>query len=114
MKPGDLRDKLTVQASTVTFNPSNEAVETWSTFCTPWGHVEALGGEEHSLVAAQHNETEVRYTVTLRSDPETQLITSGMRILWEAPGGSITLNISAVLRSQTRDSVLLLAEERPR
>lgn len=108
----DFRDKLTVQTSTSTVNGSNEPVESWSTFCEPWGQIEAKTGDEHSLETAQRTQAEVEYTVAVRSDPETRLITPSMRILWDAPGGTITLAVSAVLKSQKRDVIHLLTQQR--
>lgn len=114
MNVDDFRDLLIVQKSTSTANASNEPVESWSEFCKSWGKVEAIGGDEHSLAVASHVESEVVYRVTMRSDPLTQQVTSKMRILWDGPGGQVTLAVAAVLQSQRRDAVQFLAQERGR
>lgn len=111
---GEYRDLLTVQSCTTSENASNELVETWSTWCEPWGRVTPLRGDEHSLSQAQQNLAEVVYTVELRADPLTMLIAPTMRILWTNPGGqTVTLYVAANLASQKRDTVQLLAQERP-
>lgn len=113
MSASEYRDKLTVQSFVVEVNSSNEAIETWSTMCEPWGRVEPLTGSEHSQVAAQQNLAEVLYQVEMRSDPATTLISPKMRVVWTDPGGVLVyLYVAAVLKSQKRDTVLLLAQER--
>lgn len=113
MSAGEYRDKLTVQSCVSTANASNELEETWSTWCEPWGRVEPLRGDEHSLSQAQQNLAEVVYTVEMRADPLTTLISPTMRILWINPGGqAVVLNVAANLASQKRDTVQLLAQER--
>lgn len=114
MSAGEYRDLLTVQSSTTSENESNELVETWVEWCQSWGKVEPLGGSEHSLQQAQINLSEIVYSVELRADPLTMLISPKMRVLWVNPGGStVTLCIAANLASQKRDTVQLLAQERP-
>lgn len=113
MSAGEYRDKLTVQSFVVEVNASNEAIETWSTQCQPWGKVEPLKGDEHSLTQAQQNLAEVVYQVEMRADPDTTLISPKMRIVWIDPGGlTVYLYVAAVLKSPNRDVVKLLAQER--
>ena len=114
MNVDDFTDKLTVQTSTVSYNASNEPVESWSTFCEPWGKVEPKTGDEHSLPDAMKVESEVEYLVKLRADPDTRRISPRMRIVWNDHGTEVVLAVSAVLRKSGRDMIELLAQERNR
>ncbi len=64
MKVGDLRERVTIQANTVTYNAYNEPVETWSTLATVWAAFPDQNGKE--MHAAQKLYSSVTAVVVIR------------------------------------------------
>lgn len=74
---GDLRERVEIQAATVTRGDFNEEILTWSTVATVWAQVVERGGREP--VVADRPVMVVSYEVTLRAG---QAVTHKQRLLW--------------------------------
>ena len=74
---GDLRERVEIQAATVTRGDFNEEILTWATSATVWAKVVERGGREP--MAADRPVMVVSYEVTIRSG---QTVTHKYRLLW--------------------------------
>lgn len=84
---GELRERVEIQAATVTRGDFNEEVLTWTTAATVWAKVTERGGREP--LAADRPVMVVSYEVTIRSGPT---VTHKHRLVWR----SKTLGIDTV------------------
>lgn len=84
---GKLRERVEIQAATVTRGDFNEEILTWATTATVWAKVVERGGREPLL--ADRPVMVVSYEVTIRSCPT---VSHKHRLLWRGK----TLGIDTV------------------
>lgn len=77
IRPGDLRDRVTIQEASESRNALGESVQAWSTFTERWAQVEGISAREFLLSGQQ--QSEVSHRVRLRW---VDGLTSQMRFLW--------------------------------
>ncbi len=107
MQTGRLRERVTIQAESVTRDASGEQLITWPEVATVWASVTPGASNERFLASAGQRVAEVTHTVRVRYRSG---ITPKMRIIWES---TRILNIISVIDPDMRNStiVLLCSEE---
>lgn len=93
IRPGELRERVTVQVASGTTNALGETVLAWSDSSAVWASVEGVSARE-SLLAGQQ-ETTVSHRVRLRHLPG---LTQQMRFAWR----NRTLEIVSLLEHGNR------------
>lgn len=88
MRAGQLRDRVTIQQSTIAIESDRSRTATWSTFAERWARVEDLAGDER--FSAQQVKAEVTAQIRLR-------YLSGLTPLMRVVHGSDTYQIEAVI-----------------
>lgn len=107
MQTGRLRERVTIQAESVTKGASGEELKEWGDEATVWAQVIPGASSERFLASAGQRVAEVTHTVRIRFRTG---ITPKMRILWET---NRILEIISVVDPDGRNSttVLLCKEE---
>ena len=103
IRPGDLRERVTVQVASGTTNALGETVLAWSDSSAVWASVEGASARE-ALTAGQQ-ETTVTHRLRLRYLPG---LTSQMRFAWRGR----TLEISSLLEHSNRTEHEAICMER--
>ena len=103
IRPGDLRERVTVQVASGTTNALGETVLAWSDSSAVWASVEGVSARE-ALTAGQQ-ETTVTHKVRMRYLPG---LTQQMRFSWR----SRTLEIVSLLEHGHRSEHEAICEER--
>lgn len=80
MQSGRLRERVAIQAETVTQNTSGEEIPTWATETTVWAQVLPGSISERFSNAAGQRASEITHTVRMRFRTD---ITPKKRFLWE-------------------------------
>lgn len=93
IRPGDLRERVTVQIASGTTNTLGETVLTWSNSTAVWASVEGVSARE-SLTAGQQ-ETTISHRVRIRY---LSGLTNKMRFAWR----NRTLDIVSLLEHDNR------------
>lgn len=93
IRPGDLRERVTVQVASGTTNALGETVLTWSDSSSVWASVEGLSSRE-ALTTGQQD-TSMTHRVRLRYLPG---LTGQMRFAWHGR----TLEIVSLLEHDNR------------
>jgi SPP1 family predicted phage head-tail adaptor len=99
MKAGDLRERVTIQAKTVTFNAYNEPIETWSDLVTVCAAFPDQNGKE--MRAAQKLYSSVTAVIVIR-------YRSDITVLHRVLHGSRVYEIQAVIDENMRHHWLQL------
>ena len=102
IRPGDLRERVTVQIASGTTNALGETVLAWSDSSSVWASVEGVSARE-SLAAGQQ-ETTVSHRVRLRYLPG---LTNQMRFAWRGR----TLEIVSLLEHGNRSEHEAICQE---
>jgi SPP1 family predicted phage head-tail adaptor len=93
-RTGEMRHRITIQATTPTRTAKGAVVDSWSTAWTRWAKIEPLSGNE--LEIASKVSAEVTHEVTFR-------YLSGMTAEHRIVYGSRTFNVLSVRNEQERD-----------
>ncbi len=80
MQSGRLRERVAIQAASVTQNSSGELIESWATETTVWAQVLPGSISERFSNAAGQRASEITHTVRMRFRSD---ITPKKRLLWE-------------------------------
>lgn len=80
MRAGHLRQRIALQAPTAATNARGGRTNTWATFATKYGSVEALRGSE--ALTGERPASAITHRVELRSDEETRTLTAKHRLQW--------------------------------
>ena len=99
MKAGDLRERVTIQAKTVTFNTYNEPIETWSDLATLWAAFSDQNGKELSVAQKLYSSVTAVIAIRYRSD---------ITVLHRVLTGSRVYEIHAVIDENMRHHWLFL------
>jgi SPP1 family predicted phage head-tail adaptor len=102
IRPGDLRERITVQIASGTTNALGETVLSWANSSAVWASVEGVSARE-ALTAGQQ-ETTVSHRVRLRYLPG---LTQQMRFAWR----SRTLEIVSLLEHGNRSEHEAICQE---
>jgi len=102
IRPGELRERVTVQQATESRNAFGETVLSWSTFAERWASVEGVGSRESLLYGQQ--QTDVTHRVRMRY---LSGLTQAMRISWRGR----TLEIVSLLEHESRSEHELICQE---
>lgn len=102
IRPGDLRERVTVQIASGATNALGETTFTWSDSTAVWASVEGLSARE--LLLAGQQQTEVSHRVRLRFLPG---LTSQMRFAWRGR----TLEIISLLEHANRSEHEAICQE---
>lgn len=102
IRPGELRERVTVQVASGTTNALGETVLTWSDSSAVWASVEGVSARE--ALAAGQQDTTISHRVRLRYLPG---LTQQMRFAWR----SRTLNIVSLLEYDHRHEHVAICEE---
>lgn len=103
IRPGDLRERVTVQAASGATNNLGETVMTWSNSTSVWASVEGVSARE-ALTAGQQD-VSVSHKVRLRFLPG---LTQQMRFSWRGR----TLEIVSLLEHGNRSEHEAICEEK--
>jgi SPP1 family predicted phage head-tail adaptor len=99
MRAGNLRNYVTIQSATESFDGNGELILTWATFASVWAEVTPLVGREY--FASKQVNAEVTGKVRIRY---LAGVTSEMRII----DGTKTYQIEAVMNIENRNEELVL------
>lgn len=102
IRPGELRDRITVQIASGTTNTLGETVLTWADSTSVWASVEGVSARE-ALTAGQQD-VSVTHKVRLRFLPG---LTQQMRFAW----GGRTLEIVSLLEHNNRTEHEAICQE---
>ena len=102
IRPGELRERVTVQVASGTTNALGETVLAWSDSSAVWASVEGVSARE-ALLAGQQ-ETTVSHRVRLRYMPG---LTQQMRLAWRGR----TLDIISLLEHNNRSEHEAVCQE---
>jgi SPP1 family predicted phage head-tail adaptor len=102
IRPGELRERVTVQVASGTTNALGETVLAWSDSSAVWASVEGVSARE-ALAAGQQDVT-ISHRVRLRHLPG---LTQQMRFAWRGR----TLNIVSLLEYDHRAEHVAICEE---
>lgn len=84
IQPGDLDQRVTIQAQARTDDGAGGAAVAWADIARVWAKVQPLSGKER--LEAQQLEAPVMYRVTIRNRAD---VTADMRILWRGKAMNI-------------------------
>lgn len=93
IRPGDLRERITVQIASGSTNALGETVLSWSDSTAVWASVEGVSARES--LAAGRQETTITHRLRMRYLPG---LTQQMRIAWRGR----TLEIVSLLEHDSR------------
>lgn len=93
IRPGELRERITVQIASGSTNALGETVLTWSDSTSVWASVEGVSSRE--ALAAGRQETTLTHRLTMRYLPG---LTQQMRFAWRGR----TLDIVSLLEHDNR------------
>jgi len=96
MNIGSLRDRITIQNFTITYNVLNEPIKTWTDFVTVWAEVMINQGRE--FWGAKKLNAELSGIIKIRFNHD---ITELMRIIYDGETYQITAVIQDVKKSWT-------------
>lgn len=103
MKAGTLRERITIQTSTVTTDANGISTEAWTTFSTVFAAVEPLTMREYLSAAATDSKIDTRFVIRYLTG-----VLPTMRILYN----SKYYNIISIINVSERDRELqILASE---
>ena len=102
IRPGELRERVTVQVASGTTNALGETVLSWSDSSAVWASVEGVSARE-ALLAGQQ-ETTVSHRIRLRYLPG---LTQQMRFSWRGR----TLDIISLLEHNNRSEHEAVCQE---
>ena len=102
IRPGELRERVTVQVASGTTNALGETVLAWSDSSAVWASVEGVSARE-ALLAGQQ-ETTVSHRIRLRYLPG---LTQQMRFAWRGR----TLDIISLLEHNNRSEHEAVCQE---
>ena len=77
MDPGQLNQRITLQAPGATVDALGQRVETWANVADVWAQVQPLKGREFFAAGAMQSEATVRVRMRWRDG-----VTGAMRVLW--------------------------------
>ena len=78
VKAGRLRQRITLQAKSVTRDAMGGEVITWADQVTIWASAEPLRGREFFAAQQEQAEISIRFVIRYRSD-----VTTAWRVMWE-------------------------------
>lgn len=105
MQSGRLRERVAIQAATVTQNTYGEEIESWATSATVWAQVLPGSVSERFQAAAGQRASEITHTVRMRFRSD---ITPKKRLLWETR----TLEILGQMDpTGKRDTLVVMCKE---
>lgn len=81
MRPGGLRQRVTIQNFTTSRTPSGGVIQEWYDVATVWAEVKGISGRELIAAGAEMSEVTFRMWVRYRSD-----VTCASRIIWKQKG----------------------------
>jgi len=96
MNIGSLRDRITIQNFTITYNVLNEPIKTWTDFVTVWAEVMINQGRE--FWGAKKLNAELSGIIKIRFNHD---ITELMQIIYDGETYQITAVIQDVKKSWT-------------
>lgn len=102
IRPGDLKERVTVQASTESRNALGEATLSWSEHTTRWASVEGVSSREALLNGKQ--EINITHRVRMRY---VDGLTQNMRLVWRGR----VLEIVSLLEHASRSEHELICSE---
>ena len=102
IRPGELKERVTIQVSSEKRNTLGETTLTWKDFLTRWASVEGLSAREVLLNGQQ--ETSVTHRIKMRY---VEGLTQNMRIIWRGR----TLEITSLLEHASRSEHELICSE---
>jgi SPP1 family predicted phage head-tail adaptor len=102
IRPGDLRERITVQIASGTTNALGETVLAWADSSAVWASVEGVSARE--ALAAGQQETTISHKVRLRYLPG---LSQNMRFSWR----SRTLDIVSLLEHGNRSEHEAICQE---
>lgn len=102
IRPGELRERITVQIASGTTNALGETVLTWADSTSVWASVEGVSARE--ALALGQQETTITHRVRMRHLPG---LTQQMRFSWR----SRTLEIVSLLEHGNRSEHEAICEE---
>jgi SPP1 family predicted phage head-tail adaptor len=102
IRPGELRERVTVQVASGATNTLGETVLSWSDSTAVWASVEGVSARE--AIAAGQQDTTVTHKVVLRHLPG---LTQQMRLAWRGR----TLDIISLLEHDNRTTHEAVCQE---
>lgn len=102
IRPGELRDRITVQIASGSTNALGETVLTWSNSTSVWAQVEGVSAREQ--FTAGQNQVAISHRVRMRYLPG---LTQGMRFAWHGR----TLEIVSLLEHEHRSEHEAICQE---
>lgn len=105
MRAGTLRERVTIQAATVTQDSYGEPIETWANLATNptvWANVGSRASGERFISGAEQVQASVSHTVRIRYRADVTVL---MRLIWRT---NRTLQIENVIDSDGRKADLIL------
>ena len=102
MRIGPLRNRIVIEEKSATQDAEGGEVVTWATFATVWASMQSITGREFFAAAQINSSVTVKFGIRWLDG-----VTPAMRISFD----SKLYNIVAVLDSDRRADLMLLAEE---
>lgn len=105
MRSGTLRERVTIQAATVSQDSYGEPIETWANLAsvpTVWANVGSRAAGERFISGGEQVQAEITHTVRIRYRTD---VTVKMRLIWRT---TRTLEIENVIDPDGRKSDLVL------
>lgn len=102
IRPGELRERVTIQSSTETRNALGEATLSWGDLTTRWASVEGVSSREAIFNGRQ--DVNITHRVRLRY---VDGLTHNMRLIWRGK----TLEITSLLEHANRSEHELICSE---
>jgi SPP1 family predicted phage head-tail adaptor len=102
IRPGELRERVTVQIATGATNTLGETVMTWNDSTAVWASVQGVGSRE--LLTFGQTNVEVSHRVRMRY---LSGLTQNMRIAWRGR----TLEIISLLEHENRSEHEVICQE---
>lgn len=103
MRPGELDERITLQAPTLVADGGGGSTVTWSDLATVWAKVVARQGGERMEDGRISAETATDFTLRNRTD-----IDERMRIVWRG----VTYNVRSILREGPRPLYVRIEADR--
>lgn len=102
IRPGDLRERITIQSSTESRNALGETTLSWSEFTTRWASVEGVSSRE--ALANGQQDVNITHRIKMRY---VSGLTHNMRVVWRGR----VLEITSVLEHANRTEHELICSE---